>query len=346
MVSLPYYIFIAVVALLCVIFGTKSNKKNGFYLILTILILFCGLKEPLIYPDMENYMFFFNTLENNLGDDNIGNGYDLFNKIGHYVIGSFGLFCFIITIIYVGVFAKFILKYSPQIYLSLFVFTLVLYLQSFFILRQTMACAISVIALTYVLKRKIIWFIFWAVIAVTFHISAIIIFPIYFIFWVPSTKKNIIIMLLCGIMVLLAFKGLSNMLFASNEYYSRYLEWGDESSSIRLFMKVYILSLFLFSLWRKIFEKNINYLVLILFVISVLLYIGSFGLGIGGISRIRMYLDISDVLGLSLIICAARRHRNRQIINLMAFIYLIFLILSYNSFVTSGNLDGGYKLIF
>lgn len=164
----------------------NENKKTIFLSIAFIeLLLFLGLRDTSVGIDLKNYIPFFNLFKDSGWDIvlriKLEKGYIIYNKlIG--LVGGENLFLFITALVsLIGVYFS-ILKYSKNYFLSTFIFiTMHFYIFLFSGLRQAIAYSIIWISLKYIKERKLLKFIILILIAISFHKTAIIFLPVYFL---------------------------------------------------------------------------------------------------------------------------------------------------------------------
>ncbi len=96
---------------------------------------------------------------------------------------SFQWFIALTSIIFVFLVYLFIYRFSPQIPISIFLlFGMCFFFQSLNIIRQMVGCAICLYSIRFIEEKKPIVFSIMIAIACGFHISAIIFFPVYFLY--------------------------------------------------------------------------------------------------------------------------------------------------------------------
>lgn len=346
----PFVVIFIILTLLTLKSSPTFRGGTIYTLILLILILFCGLREPMLYPDMGNYRSFFFTGEmdaesmlSSTKKDDIG--YLYLNKIFHTVIGSFQLYCLFLSGVMIGLYSMYIKKYSPYPILSLWLFAIIGYLYQFFLLRQCLSVSVGLLAFKYVLEKKPVHFVISVLLAASIHNTAILLFPFYYVFHVFYDKKKwrIFLFAMSGIAIIL-FKIIANLVFSSYDYYAHYLEGDSEVSIPRILMKGYILLLYLVTLKNDAFIKDIRFLLLICFLMNIIIYVGCDG--IYGAYRLRFFFEISEIVGIPFIIRYARRKKTivKFITNVMIVIYLCLITLSAFNFLSSDNMAGGYEL--
>lgn len=311
----------------------NDSEINFFKFAVAVLIIFSALRYPFDYADQLNYASFF--YKGYLYDDwatgeNFNVGYSILNKLVHSISPSFQLLEVVISLFVVMGHAFFIKKYSPSIMLSLFIYVLVAYFWSLVTVRQYLAITVSLFSYIYVIERRLVPFLLTSIISIAFHTSAVIFFPVYFIYGLRETANTKYILFFGALFAILLFKIFSTYLVGNDAYYSTYLISEESSSWQRLIMKAYILILFIIVMGEEVYTKNINFLLLICFIFNIIIYVG--GNGIYGVFRIREYFDICEFIGIPIMFCKTRESNNQIVLNLAICIYLALLVLScYNT---------------
>jgi len=125
--------------------------------------------------------------------------------------------------------------YSRMIELSLYVYiTGGLFLVSMNGIRQVLAAAIAFTAINYLLKGN--WFKYSLIVllAASFHLSALVLIPIYFLVRFRAWSKVTIVVIICTILVVLGFDKFTALLFTAleNTQYSDYENFDEGGSNI------------------------------------------------------------------------------------------------------------------
>ena len=98
-------------------------------------------------------------------------------------------------------------KYAKNYYLASILFMALVFFFSFTYLRQMFAAAIIGLSIKYIIERKFLRFCVILLVAFSFHNSAIIFFPMYFIANKKYSKSKIlIIMFICLLLELQALQ--------------------------------------------------------------------------------------------------------------------------------------------
>jgi hypothetical protein len=330
----------------------KDSKRNiWFWGGIFTLILFAGLRAPGNYTDLDGYEVLYKTgepIDYGFGTDSVNVGYQTVNDFLNRLGIPFQFFLFVIAFWIYFLFGKFISKYSPDILLSLCIFYLIDFSFSLVLLRQFIAVSIGLLSFKYVIERKQIEFIICCLLALSFHSTSIVLFPIYYIYGIKTTRRNIIILLALTIGTTIAFNIITNFMASFTEYYANYIGKETESSVARTLMKTYILLVFIMALGKDVFLKNINFLLLICLVLNVVIYIG--GTEVFGLYRLRTYFEISEIIGIPVILRYAKRKPPFLKLSLttMTFVYGILLFITFLRMVDNEDIfyNKTYSLFF
>ena len=345
-----HFVLIILFVSLLTMFGHKKygDSYRSFKYVLFVLIIFCGIRDPFSLPDMPNYYdHFYGRAMPSIEGENFNTGYIVFETVmNKLTLGSFNMFSFVITMIITGGYGWFIRKHSPYIMISLLLYVLVAYFYSFFLLRQYIAIIFGLVAFQNVLERNHKRFLFWTFLAVSFHSSAIIILPVYYLQKLEFGNKTPWVLVGISIGLIVSFKILANYLFAGHEYYSHYLGTDEETPYVRLAMKVFILLVFVIALGRNCYQTGLNRLLFICLLFNIIIYAGT--QGIFGAYRLRAYFEISEIIGIPVILQALTNSKRfkRVIVQSMTFVYFVLLYYSAINFLLSDSFSQGYITIF
>lgn len=215
------YILIFIIAVFLYIVTKETNEQSKLVLGLYLfgLALFVGCADMLGGYDRYIYGEVFDQLAiitQAGGDVTLSTGYDLFstewgflmfNQLIGYITLNRYIFIFIATcIIYTLLFIS-IKRYCRNYPFAVIVFLGLWFFFTFTYLRQVMAATIGWLAIKYVIDRKPIQFFLIVFIAFTFHNSAIVLAPLYF---VPAKKFDPVFVFIALILALTV--GMGNLL--------------------------------------------------------------------------------------------------------------------------------------
>ncbi len=253
---------------------TKRNIWADFiFLVLWMLLAF---KASTIGSDTDAYIDLFEASSrwSNQHHDNfwgiIGEhdtryetGYVIFNRVLALFTNN-PQWVFILTgAFFIYVCRKFIYEESGDVFFSIFLYiSLRLFYFDMSGLRQAIAIFICILAYKYIKKRKLVPFILLVLLAMQFHITAVIFLIAYPMSFLKFNFKNILIVTLGGIVAFLSFDIiLTKVLGYVPEYYSHYttsvrFESGKAGNIIVCIIQMLFLLISVFSNYGK--DKIIN----------------------------------------------------------------------------------------
>ena len=326
--------------------GNGKYNKQFFALTVIILILYCGLRDPFLYPDNGGYYDYFKGYTGDF-EESFGIGYTTLNYISNFFSSSFYFFLMIVSAIIVSSYANAITKYSPYIWFSLFLYLIISYYPSFFLLRQYLAMAVFLYSIKYVVTRNSIKYGICMIIALSLHLTAVIAIPFYFLYGVKYSKKNMILLFAGSLAVIFLFMGLQSIVGILSAYYMKYFDMENESAAWqRAVMKVYILIVFLYALKKDFYRQGVNRVVFFSMFLNVIICIAA--MNIFGVFRLREYFALADFIGVPVIIkhTMTFRKNKRPIVISLVLVYLILLLMSFDSFVKGDNMNDAYQFFW
>ena len=220
------YILIFLIILLLYFYNEKNgNPQSSLQLgiVITILALFVGLSDMLGGYDRYIYGELFDEIADIRKDD--GSilfsslfltyyseiGYCLWNVIISYITANRYIFIFITTLFVYFLIFQAIKSYTTNYIFALIIFMGLMFFFTFTYLRQIIAALLVWQSIKYILNRKLLKFIGIVMLAASFHNSAIIFFPLYFI---PLKRlDNKYIIPLMALFFIIGVSGLPSNLF-------------------------------------------------------------------------------------------------------------------------------------
>jgi transmembrane protein EpsG len=201
--------------------NTDKNYKLLYCIVFGVLLfLIAGLRSKSVGIDSEQYAWHFYEAQKYSFNEILSvypkaPGFYLFLKILSIITKNHQ----ILYIVSAGIFSisisQFIYKYSKDAMISF----IMLITASYFAftlsgLRQTIAIAIAVISINYIIERKFLKYIVLMFIAAIFHKSIILFVPVYFLYDIKINKITITLSALFALVILAIRKPL--ILLASN----------------------------------------------------------------------------------------------------------------------------------
>lgn len=331
-----------------------SNKIISFITkVITLLIpsFFAGVRYG-IGTDYFSYQEIF---------EKVKYGYDIRQEIGYKVInyliywigGDIQLVFFVISFftilfIYLSLYDH---KDKISVGFGMFVFMLLYYQYSYNGIRHALAMAISLYSIKYIYKRNLIKFLFFTILSISFHMTAILIFPLYFLYDIIGKKRSlifsVIFFMIFFIMVLNYEKILLPIIgnISSLEYYEVYLNTKEQYSfgiGILVLNLPYILPGMIFLKDLNVYENNflLYYSFLILGVL--LKFSGYFGSQY--VNRIAMNFLIVTVILVPYYIRISKYKQTK----ILSYLIILFIIANwiYNYIYLGSSETVPYKWIY
>lgn len=208
-----YLLILGIISFFCCwldFINLKRVYKLIIFFIVLAFALYCGCYYFPYSADYIVYQSYYNKASSNfyfecdtyLWEGIVDYGYLWFHtfikSLGGSLLDVYFFTCLISLVIYFITFKK----YTPYIFLSwYFLFARYFLIQNIHQIRQGLACALMILSLQFVYKRKLIPFLFIILTAALIHktlIVAILIYPFSRIKW--NIKRFVIIMCLCSIL--------------------------------------------------------------------------------------------------------------------------------------------------
>jgi transmembrane protein EpsG len=255
---------------------------------------------------------------------------------------------FVSAAITIGLHFFAIKQHSKMLFFSLFIYFCKFVLLDFVYIRQALAMCFIWISVTYVIKRKFIYFILLVIFAVYFHKSAILFLPMYFLY-----NRNLSIgavLSLAATTFIIAVSPLSRIIFSrlsdvsDMEKVNVYLTTEDSSFNFFYLIEV-VLIIYLMLKFKKQFNEN---------TMSNFIFNGMFAyvlvsiIGINNATFVRFgwYFYIFIFIGLSYVYTFIETKKGKLLFKNLTFLYFGMLYLRFIIFVDSGANLIPYKTIF
>ena len=176
-----------------------SEDTNDIWMIVVFfLFIYTATLRYGIGFDYHSYESIFYNIQNlnmvEMLQYHLEYGYVLLNKVVSLVGGDYRIFLFVTAMIINGLVFYVIKKHSSDVWLSILIY---LCLQHFAftmnLMRQGLAFAIVFFSYHFLVNREIRKYVITILIASSFHMSALIMLPFYYILQLKHSKKNIIL---------------------------------------------------------------------------------------------------------------------------------------------------------
>ena len=260
---LPYFLILIIGTVLAALAHRFRGVPflSGVLLLVLFLVLVipAGIRDLSVGSDTFNYRDIFVykqgalTLTSFIGG--IEPGFVIFQSIMQSVTTSFTVYLFSIATVVVGLHLKIFKKLSEHIGISIFVFiALGVYLFFFNGARQSMAASIYGFAIFALIEKKPIKYVLITLLAVTFHKSAIIMLPMYFVIGTPFSLKQFVLLVLFTFFFTNGLSIIMNL--APDLVNQKYANYNNRTSGGGvILMVVYSAMTFVFFLFRGTIDK-------------------------------------------------------------------------------------------
>ena len=303
----------------------RNKRCNITIVLLTIILIlikvFNTTGRDISVIGGYQYNFYSATSMNNFMDQGVEFGFKILTVIIRHVTSDFNCYLVILGIMYILPIIYMLNKYRENIDLFstvLFYFTVFLF-PSFSPLRQCLAASIGLLAFDKMVEKKAAQCIFWLIIAVMFHSSALVlVIPFFCVFFKAMNRKMITFMI---ILIFTAFMVVKNSIFSFFLGNSRYIGYSMAGNGIGLEQIVYfapIVALIIYN--RKNMENHyvkINYAyVFSAFCFGLLSYI------ITVFGRLYItYLPLMFIIGFNIKTLKSTNSKYKWLINLIICLY-------------------------
>lgn len=254
-------------------------------------------------------------------------GFALILKLYSLLGLDFRAFLIVNSFLISALFYKSIMKYSPSIVLSSLLFLLIINNQSIYVIRQYLVVAIFFNAIKWIIDRKALKYFLTCLTCFFIHQSAIILFPLYFIYKLDH-KKLLVCVALCGLAMYVFLSIILEFFTNSLIGYSSYAVFeGAEGQNITgLIISIVNLAIFLFLLKKEVYTPGINRIVYICLLFNIVILFA--GIGFNFSSRLAKYFSSMTIF----MIPIAVSHTKNKLIKatIVAAALLLFSMLAFN----------------
>lgn len=184
-----------------------KTKDAFFYTVMAVvMILFAGLRtwynDTVTYIQGYEMMDISGTVTDAVTDWSVGSnpGFELLNSFMRHNNVSAQSFLMIYAAVTNGIYLWFLRKYTNNIWQTVFLFV-VLGVYSFTLaaIKQCIAVAIGLLAIDQALKKHYVRFVFWVLVAITFHPYAVMFFVVPFLVFRPWSAKTYLSLAIFGL---------------------------------------------------------------------------------------------------------------------------------------------------
>lgn len=314
-----------------------KKERIVWFCMVAMLAIFVGLRVH--YNDTGAYTQSYNYLRSFSGsllqgmDWSIGSnpGFFLTNRILSRLGLSTQSFLMFYAVVTVGIYLWFIRKYTNNLWITLFLFiTAGCYTFTMAAIKQTVAVALCLLAVDKAIQKKYVWFIFWILIAITFHPYAIMYAIVPFMMFTPWTKrtwKMLLIFGMAGILFQFLLGAVISVTSLMGEEYTAESFTGDGVNPFRLAV-VAVPAILSFMVRKEVeAEKNpVENLVINLSMLNAeIMFVGLFGTA-NYLARLANYFLIFQTLALPWLISHFKKEQRTILLVGMVVGYILYFV--------------------
>ncbi len=305
----------------------KFNSKKVYVTIMGIcLFLIAALRSTSVGNDSGQYARVYYALQRMSIRTIVTNyselGYYLFAKVLSFINSNHQFLFAVIGGFYAYSISRFIYKYSKDTMASFIMLIPMMYFSfSLTGLRQTMAIAIILISIDYILKRRIIPFFLLVIIAYFFHNSAIFFIPAYFLPYKKISNKLILGFILATPIVYLLRRQFVSIVqqFIYSDY--NIAQIGEEAKSWATLL-IYILILVAVAFFKDSISRSDDNFPLLFSMMYIGMCLQMFVPLEPSLFRVSMYYNITSIILIPNLLTVLNNKRTRSIAYLLFFILM------------------------
>lgn len=205
-----------------------DSRRKLYHIVVALwFILLMILRHDYVGTDTQNYRKIYEYLQYWDFDPSVRSA-TITSEFGFYYLNftlaklgcDFRVLLTLCAMLYVGSISYLIYKYSEKPWLSYYLFLTLGYFIFATTMRQCFALSFSIIALQLAINRKLIPYCFFVLLAISFHSTAIVFLPVYWIIHLSLKKRTAILMGLCCLTTILFFRSIYSyaLEFTGKEY--------------------------------------------------------------------------------------------------------------------------------
>ncbi len=268
-------------------FPVKGSKNTNIFLISSFLLLFLvhSFKEYGSFPDLTAYVYGFKEVDsrtwmylvnNDIYTFKCERGFAVFMKAVSLVSKDNVFFLATVSSLILAGYFVTIKKYSNIVWLSVIFLLLGPYCRSLFVIRQHLAVAVCMASVYFIIRRKLIPYLILVAIAFSFHKTAIVFLPLYFLYGIDK-GSHLKYLFLTGFLVLISTFRLV-VYFMAEEIggYSSYTDEGGEMHFNYIILSLSLLIVRLIVMGKSFFKGDIDKLLsIVLCIVSLMSIVGA-----------------------------------------------------------------------
>lgn len=336
------------------VYGEKVYLKKDrlFYVIMSvILILFVGLRTG--YNDTGAYKQAYELLPKDPSvfqgiDWAIGNnpGFKVMNGILRILGVSTQNFLMFYAVLTVGIYLWFLRKYTADLWMTVFLFiTMGTYTFTMAAIKQCVAVAFCLVGVDRALQKKWISYVFWTVLACTFHPYSLMYAAVPFLLFRPWTGRTFVMLLAFGIAGIGMESLLGSLINVTTMLGEEYTVEEFSGNGVNIFRLLVVWVPVLLSFWaRKFWRRNPdekeNLIMNLTMLNAEIMFVALFGTA-NFFARLANYFLIFQTLSLPNLFKFFNEKSRKLLIVGALFGYAAYFY--YEEAVTNGGFDAIYR---
>lgn len=316
----------------------SSLKNIAFLTIILLLVLLPSIRGVEVGTDTETYVRIFQSTHSfqDVLLFKIEIGYSIFSFICSFLFTNYFFLLAFIALIVVTLYSKLIMYLSVNYFLSFYIFiTSGIYVFFFNGARQGIAAALTSYAIIYIIKKNFFIYLFIIILAASFHKTAIIMLPMYYLVNRRNDYKVNLIVLALSFLLIINLPYFINLLTSIDDRYETY---GDKvESGGQLTIAFNIILGFIFVCIKPLIRKYLdsyNILLNMYLFCIVISFVALFAqVNPSGLLRLTVYFSWTAIFMWPIILINIKGANFRSILYFIIIIfYSIYFYLSLLSF--------------
>ena len=324
-----------------VLCNEEHVKKEKAYLMICFVVMI--LLRSFFNPDYsDNYFYnigfseyrtmsFMDVLEDNAPSLKAETGYRVFCKLLTYVTSEWGVCYFFISFIIFGSYYMTVKRYSTMYWLSVLLIMTGPFIQSLFVLRQYMALGMILLSYPFILEKRIIPYLLLCFIAISFHQTAAVFLPTYFLYNMRRTKTVYEVLFLLFIVLYYCFSFFlelaASFAIETASYNDDLIEYNSEegTNNKMALLLVTMLLLRIRIMKEEFFKEGINKLLSLIMIMGTLISV--VGIGFIATGRLNMFYAGIEFLYVPNTFQYVLKKQHRTIMGIGYFIFMLYFMI-------------------
>lgn len=312
------YIFL--IAVLEKRYGLSRKKWDWEYILYWIpLTAWAGLRAATVGNGTRNYFnFFMKTLSGEHAvldyEGRLEPGYFLLNKLLTLVVDHPQYLFLLAAGFTVGVYLRWIKRYSPSVWLSVFVLVASLeYYGTVTIMRQCLAIAILLLAYDFLAENKKVPYLLTCGAAISFHLSSVAFLPSILLRKLNLTRRRVILIVAAAVSIFIFYDLFARILyeipwrFSKHVFKAKFLDI-EIGSIVKLAISVVVLT---FGVHYKMYTSERGRLLTNLYFTGTLIMLLAIRLSI--LARVARYFTIFQIIYIPLFLNNITGQKERKL---------------------------------